>query len=429
MKTDPQFDNLIAALIENLDQTSVLINLGVLVVLLALAIVGAGRVHRQLAGAGDTALGMNVSDWNRLAPPLLFLPMLLLVRAVLVKWQAVHLLNLAVPLALSFLAIQTCFYLLRHALKPSPALHAVERAVSWMVWGAVALHITGRLDDALKALDAVGFDLGKQHISLYTVFMGAVSLAGTLMFALWLAGVLEGRLIAAMPVTANTRLALSKLARTLFVLIAILTALPMVGIDITVLSVFSGALGVGLGLGLQKIAANYVSGFTLLLDQSVRIGDMVALDKYYGEVRQIGTRYTVIRGLDGTESIVPNELMVTSVVVNRSLTDRDNRLFLPIQVAYDTDLERARTLMLAAAAAEPHVMETPAPRVLLKGFGESGIDLDLAIWMNAPEEGELALRSDLYWAIWEAFKREGIEIPYPHRVVQLRPDSAPLPAP
>jgi small-conductance mechanosensitive channel len=277
--------------------------------------------------------------------------------------------------------------------------------------------------DLVAAMDAIGVDVGKQHISLYTVFMGIVSLAATLMLALWLARVLEGRLFAAMPVTNNTRLALSKLARSLFVLLAVLTALPMVGIDITVLSVFGGALGVGLGLGLQKIAANYVSGFTLLLDQSVRIGDMVYLDKYYGEVRAIGTRYTVIRSLDGTESIVPNELMVTNVVVNRSLTNKENRLFLPVQVAYDTNLDQARDLMLAVAQADARIMDEPAPRVLLKTFGESGIDLELAVWMDTPEDGELALRSDLNWAMWDAFKRAGIEIPYPRRVVQLLPSA------
>lgn len=425
MTAEPEIKNLLALLIENLDQPSTLINLGVLISAFLLALFGARLLHRRLAGETERVLGLTRSDWGRLVPPLLFLPVVLAARALLAQHQPVHLLNLAVPLSLSFLAIQTTFYFLRQVLKPGSVLHLMEKTISWMMWGAAALYLTGYLGVVVDAMDAIGVDVGKQHISLYTVFMGVLSLAATLMLALWLARVLEGRLFAAMPVTNNTRLALSKLARTLFVLIAVLTALPMVGIDITVLSVFGGALGVGLGLGLQKIAANYVSGFTLLLDQSVRIGDMVALDKYYGEVREIGTRYTVIRSLDGTESIVPNELMVTSVVVNRSLTNKENRLFLPVQVAYDTPLDRAREVMLAAALADGRVMAEPAPRVLLKSFGESGIDLELAVWMDTPEDGELALRSDLNWAMWEAFQREGIEIPYPRRVVQLLPTQLP----
>jgi small-conductance mechanosensitive channel len=180
--------------------------------------------------------------------------------------------------------------------------------------------------------------IGKQYLSLYTVLTGLLSLAATLVLALWLAHTLEHRLIGSMPLNGNMHLALTKLARSVLLVLAVLIALPLVGIDITVLSVFGGALGVGLGLGLQKIAANYVSGFTLLLDQSVRIGDMIEVNPHSGEVKEIATRYTVIRSLNGSESIIPNETMITSPVVNRSLTDKDNLVLLPIQVAYSSDL-------------------------------------------------------------------------------------------
>jgi small-conductance mechanosensitive channel len=345
------------------------------------------------------------------------LPLVLICRLLIGQWQSVHLFNLAVPLLLSFLAIQGCFFILRRVLQPTRMLHAVERLVSWLVWGVFALYLAGYLDEVIHALDSIGFDIGKQHLSLYTVLTGLLSLAATLMLALWLAHFIEHRVIGSMPLSGNIHLALTKLARSVLLVLAVLIALPLVGIDITVLSVFGGALGVGLGLGLQKIAANYISGFTLLLDQSIRIGDMVEINQHTGVVKEIATRYTVIRSLDGSESIIPNETMITSPVVNRSLTDKDNQILLPVQVAYSTDLERVRTLLLAIASGHERVLAAHEPRVRLKNFGENGIDLELVVWIADPEEGEMNLRSDLNWQIWAAFKSEGIEIPFPQRVI------------
>jgi len=222
-----------------------------------------------------------------------------------------------------------------------------------------------------------------------------------------------------MPGNANLRLAMAKMAQGLLILLAILVALPLVGIDITVLSVFGGALGVGLGLGLQKIAANYVSGFTLLLDQSIRIGDMVTVGPYFGEITRIATRYTVIRSLDGTETIIPNDTLITSAVVNHTLANRDNRIALPVQVAYGTELAVAKRALLEALAKAGSPLAEPPPQVQLASFGDNGINLDLVFWIDHPEASQRKLRSDINWAIWEGFQREGIEIPFPQRVVHL----------
>lgn len=411
------FDNLIAPLAQYLGNTEMLVEIALLCGIAIATWFGVRMLRRrftEVTGLHDSLLA---SDWSRLVLPAAMLPLVLIGRALLAPWQNVHMFNLAVPLLLSFLGIQGCFFILRRILKPSRMLHAFERMVAWLVWGVFALHLTGYLDDVVHALDAVGFDVGKQHLSLYTVLVGMLSLAATLLLALWLAHTVEHRLIGSMPLTGNMRLALSKLARSVFVVLAVLVALPLVGIDITVLSVFGGALGVGLGLGLQKIAANYVSGFTLLLDQSVRIGDVVEVNQHYGEVREIATRYTVIRSLNGSESIVPNEIMITSPVVNHSLTDKDNQILLPIQVAYDSDLNHVRDLLLQIAAENERVLQSPSPNVRLRNFGENGIDLELVIWIADPEEGEMNLRSALNWAIWAAFKREGVEIPFPQRVL------------
>jgi len=417
MNKSDRFDNLIAPLSTYLGNTAMLIELAALVGIAFAAWFGLRRLRLRLENLRGRHDSLTGSDWNRLVLPAAMLLLVLIGRELIAPWQNVHLFNLAVPLLLSFLAIQSCFFILRRVLKPTRMLHTVERLVSWLIWGVFALYLTGYLDNVVRALDAVGFDVGKQHLSIYTVLTGLLSLAATLMLALWLAHVLERQLIGSMPLTGNMRLALTKLARTLLVVLAVLIALPLVGIDITVLSVFSGALGVGLGLGLQKIAANYVSGFTLLLDQSVRIGDMVEVNQHTGIVKEIATRYTVIRSLNGSESIIPNETMITSPVINHSLTDKDNQILLPIQVAYKTDLERVRELLLEIASGHARVLKTPEPRVRLKHFGDNGIDLELVIWISDPEESEFNLRSDLNWRIWAAFKREGVEIPFPQRVI------------
>lgn len=415
--------NLVDALLSDLSNTALLTQ-GSLILVAALIGWALARQFEKRLPESFIAT-WQADEWKHFLIPLVALIGVLVARPVVATWHSTHLLNLAVPLLLSMFSIQLCFFFLRSLFKPGAGLRAIERVVSWGIWGLVALHIAGYLDRFIAGLDAIGFSVGKQHISLYTALLGIVTVIVTLVGALSLARLIENRLQATDRLEPNLRVALSKIVRSLLLVLAILVALPLVGIDITVLSVFGGALGVGLGLGLQKIASNYVSGFTLLLENSVRIGDMVEVGGRYGQVTQIATRYTLLRDLDGTETVLPNETMITSPVVNHSLTDKDNRIFLPVQVAYGTDLAKARELMLVAARGHAKVIAKPAPAVFLKAFGESGIDLELAVWINTPDEGERVLRSDINWAIWEAFQREGIEIPFPQRVVHVAHSQGP----
>ncbi|CAG0972939.1 partial Mechanosensitive channel MscK, partial [Rhodocyclaceae bacterium] len=205
---------------------------------------------------------------------------------------------------------------------------------------------------------------------------------------------------------------------------AVLIGLPLVGIDLTMLSVFGGALGVGLGFGLQKIAANYVSGFIILLDRSIRIGDTISVGTDRGQVTQITTRYTVLKSLSGVEAIVPNEVLVSSVVDNESYTDPKMRVALPVQVAYGTDLERAMAILVAAAAAQPRVLADPEPKAFVIAFADSGINLEVGFWIGDPQNGTGQVRSDINLAVWKAFKAEGIEIPFPQREVRILGGSA-----
>jgi small-conductance mechanosensitive channel len=176
---------------------------------------------------------------------------------------------------------------------------------------------------------------------------------------------------------------------------------------------------VGLGFGLQKTASNYISGFIILLDRSVRIGDVVTVDNKYGEITQITNRYTVVKSLDGTEAIIPNETMITSTVVNHSFTTRDVRMNLAVQISYASSLEQAMMIMKRVALSHPRVLQQPVPEVFLKEFGDNGLLLDLVVWISDPEQGQLNLRSALNLDIWREFQAAGIEIPYPRRDIRV----------
>jgi small-conductance mechanosensitive channel len=213
---------------------------------------------------------------------------------------------------------------------------------------------------------------------------------------------------------------LGRLAKAILSVLALLFSLSMVGIDITALSVFGGALGVGLGLGLQKIASNYVSGFIILLDRSIRIGNVIAVDATTsGVVTQITTRYTVARSLSGTEVIIPNEYLVANIVKNQSFTDTRVRIAIPVQVAYGTDLELAMRLIEDAACGQNRVLADPPPKALLTLFADSGINLELGLWIADPQEGTGLVRSEINLAIWRTFRQNGIDIPFPQREVRL----------
>jgi small-conductance mechanosensitive channel len=203
------------------------------------------------------------------------------------------------------------------------------------------------------------------------------------------------------------------------VLFALFMVLPAVGIDLTALSVFGGALGVGIGFGLQKIASNYISGFIILLDHSVKIGDVVTIEKHTGQLDKMTARYVVVRGGDGTEAIIPNETVITSTVINHSYSDTQVCVLIPVQIGYRSDLDTATRLLLEAARTHPRAVQTPEPRVSIASFGDNGINLELAVWIRDPERGAAALRSDIYYAIWRDFKAQGIEIPCPQREVRM----------
>ena len=377
------------------------------------------RLLRSHRPADSRAWELGQGGLQRIAFPLLALLLVLLARAAVQGWISVGLFAVAIPLLASLAAIRVVFYVLRVSLVGATWLASFERVFAMLVWAIVALHIIGLLPDLVALIESVGFNFGKHRLSLWDLLQGLVAVLVTVLAALWLSSAIEARLDGAAGLDDNLRQVFARLSRSLLVVLAVLIVLPMVGIDLTMLSVFGGALGVGLGLGLQKIASNYVSGFIILLDHSIRIGNTIAVGNDRGVVTSITTRYTVLKNATGLESLVPNELLVGSVVQNESYSDTLIRMALPVQVAYDSDLERAMAIMVAAAQAQPRVLAEPAPAVFLKEFAESGINLELGVWIADPGNGTGPLRSDINLAIWREFRQAGVSIPFPQREVRI----------
>jgi len=410
------------AIATQLTAPSVAAQVGVIVACLAAGWFVGGALRKRVRDQGVWAFGEG--GFDRVAHPLIALGLLAVSRVFLRKWFATPFVDLAIALVAAFAIIRFTVYVLRHALPQGAFLRGSERTVAYAIWLGIALHMTGILPEVWETLDAISFSAGRQRISVLLVLQGVLAVAVTLAIAMWIARLVEGRILSAERVEMSTRVVIAKVVRALALLLAVLVALPIVGIDITALSVFSGALGVGVGLGLQKIASNYVSGFIILLDRSVRIGDLVTIDNRQGVVKAIESRYTVIRSLDGTESIVPNETLITQIVTNHSFTDPKVLIKVKMSVGYDSDIDRVYAILIDSARAQDRVLAEPPPVAWISALGESGIDVELGFWIADPDQGQAALRGAVLRGALEAFRAEGIEIPFPKRDIKVVSGSA-----
>lgn len=298
-------------------------------------------------------------------------------------------------------------------------LSVVERIVSVVVWVGMVLTVLGIQDDVVDWLGSVQFRVANTRLSLLSVLSGLLWVCVTLLVASWLDSLIDTRLKRATQLDANLRVALGRVTRALLIVIAVLVSLSLVGIDLTVLSVFGGALGVGLGFGLQKVASNYVSGFIILLDHSLHIGDAISVSGQEGVVTQIRTRYTVVRALNGNETLIPNEKLITDIVQNESSYLTRGYVKAAVQVAYDTDIEQALNLLVEATRDVPRVLEDPEPTPYLVSFDADGIDLELGFWVADSATGTARVRSNVNRNIWRLFKENNISIPFPQREVRV----------
>ena len=365
------------------------------------------------------ALKIGTGSVHRLVLPLFALITVWFGSFMLSKWQPVPLLKIAIPLIASFVIIRLAVYLLRHVIPASPLLKASERILAYGVWVIVALYLSGILPEISGALDEIGFTVGQRKITLLLILHAVFWSACTVIVALAVSRIIEKRLIAAETLDMSMRVFSGKIVRALAVVLAILIALTLIGIDITVLSVFGGALGVGLGLGLQKIASNYVSGFVILLDRSIRPGDLVTIGERQGVVADIKARYTVLRGLDGTEAIIPNDTIIGNTVLNHTYSNPKISVKTSITVAYESNVQLAMSLFLAAGKSQDRVLADPEPIVLLTAMGDNGLNLEIVTWIEDADQGQAPLRSAILLEAWRLFREQGIEVPFPRRDVRI----------
>jgi small-conductance mechanosensitive channel len=412
------FNSLLLDLWEDLREPGIMWQIAVLALCIGTAWVLARRSRLDnIEASGVWRLG--VGGLKRILTPLLAMVLIMAARPILEQWHHVNLLRLALPLLGSLALIRVLVYLLRHAFPAGGALAGFERLIYVTVWGVVALHIVGLLPEVIEFLESEAIVIGKQRVSLWLILQAALWALVTLLVALWAGSAVEARLMRAESLHSSLRVVLSRLAKALLVLVALLVVLEIVGINLTVLSVFWGALGVGLGFGLQKIASNYVSGFIILLDRSVQLGDLITADSFYGKVTQITTRFVVVLAPDGREAIIPNETMITQAVINHTHSDAKVSLSTQIQVDYAADIERAMRIMVDVAARHPRVLADRPPAALLARFADSGVVLEVGFWIGDPENGSANVKSDINVEIWRAFKSEGIGIAPTRMMVAL----------
>jgi small-conductance mechanosensitive channel len=360
-------------------------------------------------------------DFERVATPWLALALVWGGKLVLARFQDTDLLQIVVTLLLVYAIIRTSIYVLGHVIPEGGFQHAVIRIVHWTAWIGAVLYVTGMLPEALAFLDSHGFTFGKNktEVTLLDLLKGVGALFLTIAFALYLSRITESRVLASEHMQMTTRVVIAKVVRISMLFIAIFIALPMAGIDVTTLSIFGGALGVGLGFGLQKIASNYVSGFIVLLDRSLRIGDVVTVDGKKGEVKAIESRFTVIKGDNGVESIIPNEKLITESVQHHTYSDPKVSVVIGVWVAYESDVQLACDLLVEIAHSHKRVIADPGPLARVKQLGDHGIELELTVWIADPAAGEADLKSSLFKDVLRRFRESKIEIPYPRREIRL----------
>jgi small-conductance mechanosensitive channel len=327
------------------------------------------------------------------------------------------LLRIAVPVLLSLAIIRLTARVFTASFPDSAWARLTERLFSWMAWGATILWILGLLPLLLAELEQIQFHVGKRNISLRLAIEAVLSAGFVIVLALWVSAALEKRLLADAVQDLSLRKIAANAIRLLLLVVGSLVALSLVGIDLTALSVMGGALGVGLGFGLQKLAANYVSGFVILAERSLRIGDTVKVDGFEGKVADIKTRYTLIRALSGREAVVPNEKLISERVENLSAADLKVQLNMVLTVGFDADVAQVHDILMKAALACERVQRDPAPASHLNAFGTNGLEFTLSVWLADAQVSQLSVSGEVHEAVLSGLREAHITIPYTQRVV------------
>jgi small-conductance mechanosensitive channel len=377
---------------------------------------------RRTLGVYD---GKSILFGRRVIDGVLFPLLLLCLSSVALSMVAnlvhVAVFKVAIPVFVALVVIRMGVKVLRVAFEEARWARSLEHTISWVAWLAMVLWVSGLLPVVLNELDQITWKVGGTTLSVRNIIEGLLTAGAVLILTLWISAAIETRLLrSATGGELSLRKAVSNATRALLMFVGLMLALSAVGIDLTALSVLGGAVGVGIGFGLQKLAANYISGFVILAERSMRIGDSVRVDNFEGIITQINARYTVVRSQAGRESIVPNELLITSRVENLSLADSHLHQTTVVSVAYDSDENQVIALLMEAALAQERVLRDPVPAIYLSAFGADGLEFTVGYWVRDIENGQMNLRSDINRAILATFRAHNIEIPYPQRVVHQR---------
>ncbi|MEO8308650.1 MAG: mechanosensitive ion channel domain-containing protein [Pseudomonadota bacterium] len=336
------------------------------------------------------------------------------------------LLDIALQLAAALLIVRLALYLLRLALGPQRWLHRWEIRLTIILWLLLGFSLLGWFDFVESSLDSMDLIPGKARFTLWQLLKGLVVVTLFVVATSLVSRTIEARVMKLEGLAMSTRIGISKFSYVLLLALGMLVGINAAGVDLTALTVLTGAVGLGLGFGLQTIASNFVSGFVLLLDKSIKPGDVISFTggtgtstENFGWVQELRGRCVVVRDRDGVDTLVPNQNLITNTVINWSYEDPKVRLKLPVRVSYRDDPELALLVLLKAAQASHRVLNEPAPVSRLMHFGESGIELELRFWISDPQEGVNNVRSDVNRAIWKHFKEHGITIPVTQREIQM----------
>jgi small-conductance mechanosensitive channel len=337
-----------------------------------------------------------------------------------------HLVDLAVQLAGLLLLVRLGVYLLRVSLGARARIKGWGTPISIVIWIFLSLHVMGWGQDVIAVLDGIGINTGKTRISVWSIATLIVTIGLFVLAAVWISRWIEKRLARMQGLAPNMRIGLAKFTQAFLIGLSVLVGLNASGLDMTSLNVLSGAVGIGLGFGLQSIAANFVSGFVLLMDRSIKPGDVISFTgttgtstEGFGWVQQLRGRYVVVRDRDGVETLVPNQNLITNSVINWSYTDPRVRIKLPVRISYQDDPELALQILVRSADNHRRVLREPPPVARLMAFGDHGIELELRFWITDPQEGVNNVRSDVNRTIWREFQLAGITIPTAQRYVRL----------
>jgi small-conductance mechanosensitive channel len=329
------------------------------------------------------------------------------------KWPESHALTSdALLLGLAWLVIAVLSRTIRS--------RAFGSAIGWVGWTYVALIVLGISDDAAALLNDIGFTIGNFRLSLLLMVKVVVLLGMWLWLAVTVGNFLDNRIQRSDELTPSLRVLVGKVLRITLIVLAALIAIAGIGVDLTIFTVLSGAIGVGIGFGLQKVVSNFLSGIIILLDRSIKPGDTITLGETFGWIRELRARFVSVVTRDGREYLIPNEDFITREVINWSFSDDFVRLDVPFRVSYDSDPHKVTALAIAAAASVPRVVADRKPVCWLTGFGDSSLDFLLRFWISDPRNGLTNIRGMVLLSLWDTFKLHGIAIPFPQHEVNVK---------